>query len=92
MHRQWRTPESLACTQCLPIFRTHRAVPAPAASIIDPPLAAYSIVTGLLFNRFEMAFAKSPVREIAVSFEATDSDHTEVKRMLQIIIPELVIS
>jgi hypothetical protein len=39
-----------------------------------------------------MAFGRSPVREIAMSFEATDSDYTEVKRMLQIMIPELVIS
>jgi hypothetical protein len=43
-------------------------------------------------NRFEIAFGRSPVREIAVSFEATDSDYTEVKRVLQIMIPPLVIS
>ena len=43
-------------------------------------------------NRFEMTFGTSPVREFAVSFEAADSVYTEVKRMLQIMIPELVIS
>jgi hypothetical protein len=32
------------------------------------------------------------VREIAVSFEAADSDYTEVKRVLQIVIPSLAIS
>ena len=43
-------------------------------------------------NRFRMAFGRSPVREIAVSFDATDSVSTEVKRVLQIMIPALVIS
>jgi hypothetical protein len=43
-------------------------------------------------NRFEMAFGRSPVRGIAVSFEAADSVYTEVKRVLQIMIPELFIS
>jgi hypothetical protein len=43
-------------------------------------------------NRFEMTFGTSPVREFAVSFEAADSVYTEVKRVLQIMIPELVIS
>ena len=42
-------------------------------------------------NRFEMAF-RSPEREIAVTFEATDSVYTEIKRVLQIMIPALVIS
>ena len=43
-------------------------------------------------NRFEMAFGRSPVREIVVMFEATDSVYTEIKRVLQIMIPALVIS
>ena len=43
-------------------------------------------------NRFGIAFGRNPVREIAVSFDATDSVYTEAKRVLQIIIPELVIS
>jgi hypothetical protein len=43
-------------------------------------------------NRFRIAFGRNPVREIAVSFDATDSVYTEVKRVLQIMIPELVVS
>ena len=43
-------------------------------------------------NQFEMAFGKEPVREIAVLFDATDSVYAEVKRVLQIMIPEIVIS
>jgi hypothetical protein len=43
-------------------------------------------------NRFRMAFGRNPVREIAVSFDATDSVYTEVKRVLQIMIPVLIIS
>jgi hypothetical protein len=43
-------------------------------------------------NRFQMAFGRRPERSIAVSFDATDSVYTEVKRVLQIIIPEVVIS
>ena len=43
-------------------------------------------------NRFEIAFGRSPMREIAVSFEATDSDYIEVKRVLQIMVPQLVMS
>ncbi len=46
--------------------------------------------TRLSRNRFEIAFGRSPVREIVVSFEATESDYSEVKRVLQIMIPELV--
>ena len=42
-------------------------------------------------NRFEIAFGRSPVREIPVSFEATDSDYNEIKRVLQIMILPLVI-
>jgi hypothetical protein len=42
-------PDSLACSQ-YPPFRTHGVVPAPVASMLDPPLAAYSIVMGLLFT------------------------------------------
>ena len=43
-------------------------------------------------DRFRIAFGRNPVREIAVSFDAKDSVYTEVKRVLQIMIPELVIS
>jgi hypothetical protein len=43
-------------------------------------------------NRFRMAFGSRPVRELAVSFEATDSVYTEVKRVLQIMIHEILIS
>jgi hypothetical protein len=43
-------------------------------------------------NRFRMAFGRNPVREIAVSFDATDSVYSEVKRVLQIMIPEIIIS
>ena len=43
-------------------------------------------------NRFRMAFGRSPVREIAVWFDATDSVYTEVERVLQIMIPAFVIS
>jgi hypothetical protein len=39
-----------------------------------------------------MAFGRSPVREIAESFDATDSVYTEVRRVLQIMIPQLVIA
>jgi hypothetical protein len=39
-----------------------------------------------------MAFGGNSAREIAVTFDATDSVYTEVKRVLQIMIPELVIS
>jgi hypothetical protein len=43
-------------------------------------------------DRFRMAFGGNPAREIAVTFDATDSVYTEIKRVLQIMIPELVIS
>jgi hypothetical protein len=43
-------------------------------------------------TRFRMAFGRIPVREISVSFDVTDAVYTEVKRVLQIMIPELVIS
>jgi len=43
-------------------------------------------------DRFRMTFGRNPVREIAVTFDATDSVYTEVKRVLQIMIPELVVS
>jgi hypothetical protein len=39
-----------------------------------------------------MAFGRNPVREISVSFDVTDAVYTEVKRVLRIMIPELVIS
>jgi hypothetical protein len=39
-----------------------------------------------------MAFGRNPVREIAVTFDATDSVYTEVKRVLQIMIPKIIIS
>src|SRR5262249_14117897 len=40
-------------------------------------------------NRFQMAFGRSPERKIAVSFDATDSVYTEIKRVLQIMIPDI---
>jgi hypothetical protein len=43
-------------------------------------------------DRFRIAFGRNPVREIAVTFDATDSVYTEVKRVLQIMLPESVIS
>jgi hypothetical protein len=39
-----------------------------------------------------MAFGRSPEREIAVLFIATDSVYSEIKRVLRIMIPEIVIS
>jgi hypothetical protein len=42
-------------------------------------------------DRFRMTFGRNPVREIAVSFDATESVYTEVKRVLQIMIPELIV-
>ena len=43
-------------------------------------------------NGFWMAFGRNPVRKIAVTFDATDSVYTEVKRVLQIMIPKIIIS
>ena len=39
-----------------------------------------------------MTFGGRPERKIVVLFDATDSVYTEVKRVLQIMITELVIS
>jgi hypothetical protein len=39
-----------------------------------------------------MVFGRSPERIIAVLFNATDSVYSEVKRVLRIMIPEIVIS
>ena len=43
-------------------------------------------------NRFQMAFGSRPEREIVVVFDATDSAYAEVTRVLQIMIPRIVIS
>jgi len=43
-------------------------------------------------NRLQIAFGKRPERKIAVLFDATDSVYTEVKRVLHIMIPDIVIS
>jgi hypothetical protein len=43
-------------------------------------------------NWFRMAFGREPVREIVVVFSATDSVYSEVKRVLRIMIPKIVIS
>ena len=43
-------------------------------------------------DRFRMAFGGNSAREIAVTFDATDSVYTEVKRVLQIMIPKIIIS
>ena len=43
-------------------------------------------------NRFQMVFGRSPEREIAVLFNATDSVYSEVKRVLRIMIPQIIIS
>jgi hypothetical protein len=43
-------------------------------------------------NRFQMDFGRSPERKIAVLFNATDSVYSEVKHVLRIMIPEIVIS
>ncbi len=40
-------------------------------------------------NRFRIAFGNAPVKEITVSFNATDSAYAEAKRVLQIMIPDL---
>jgi hypothetical protein len=39
-----------------------------------------------------MAFGSRPEREIVVVFDTTDSVYTEVTRVLQIMIPRIVIS
>ncbi len=43
-------------------------------------------------NRFWMAFGRRPEREIEVLFNATDPVYTEVRRVLRIMIPKIVIS
>jgi hypothetical protein len=43
-------------------------------------------------NRFEMAFGGRPERKIVVLFDATNSVFTEIKRVLQVMIPEIGIS
>jgi hypothetical protein len=40
-------------------------------------------------NRFRIVFGNGPVKQITVSFNATDSAYTEAKRVLQIMIPDL---
>jgi hypothetical protein len=41
---------------------------------------------------FQIAFGRGPVRRIEVSFDTTDSVYAEVKRVLQIMIPDILIS
>jgi hypothetical protein len=43
-------------------------------------------------NRFQVTFGRRPERKIAVLFNATKSVYTEVKRVLRIIIPGIVVS
>jgi len=43
-------------------------------------------------NQFQIAFGRETVREIAVLFTATDSVYSEVRRVLQIMIPAIAIS
>jgi hypothetical protein len=43
-------------------------------------------------NQFQMTLGIKPERRIAVLFDATDSVYAEVERVLQIMIPEIVIS
>lgn len=40
-------------------------------------------------NQFRMAFGSGPVKQITVSFNATDLAYAEAKRVLQIMIPDL---
>lgn len=40
-------------------------------------------------NLFQMVFGIRPVREIRVFFKATDSAYAQVRRVLQIMIPEI---
>jgi len=40
-------------------------------------------------RRFQMAFGDGPVKQITVSFNATDSEYAEAKCVLQIMIPDL---
>ena len=42
-------------------------------------------------NRFQIAFGNAPVKRIEVLFSATDSVYAEVKRVLQIMIPKMVL-
>ena len=43
-------------------------------------------------NRFHMEFGNKPVKQVTVSFNATDSTYNEAKRVLQIMIPELEVA
>ena len=43
-------------------------------------------------NRFWMAFGRRPERELEVLFNTTDSVFSEVRRVLRIMIPRIVIS
>jgi len=43
-------------------------------------------------NRFQIAFDRETVREIAVLFRAKDLVYAEVRRVLQIVIPGITIS
>lgn len=60
----------------------------------DPELCGHFWIrhAHLSRNRFQMAFGSRPEREIVVVFDATDSAYAEVARVLQIMIPRIVIS
>jgi hypothetical protein len=42
-------------------------------------------------NQFQIAFGEAPMRGIVVRFSATDSVYAELKRVLQILIPEITL-
>jgi hypothetical protein len=42
-------------------------------------------------DRFQIAFGNVPVKTIVVLFTATDSVYAEVKRVLQIMIPKMIL-
>jgi hypothetical protein len=42
-------------------------------------------------DRFQIAFGDAPVKTIVVRFTATDSVYAEIKRVLQIMIPEMAL-
>ena len=42
-------------------------------------------------DRFQLAFGSGPLKRIVVLFSATGSVYAEVKRVLQIMIPEVVL-
>jgi len=40
-------------------------------------------------NRFRISFGDAPLKEVVVSFKATESDYAEAKRVLHIMVPNL---